>query len=686
MPNPEELKPGDLVEIEGTVYKVTSVDSEKEFQFKDVTGTPGPVQKGELKLYSETKRRPLIMSFDQYNEKTDNSGSQETNPVPKRNDDTSSTGDPKDYENKKKTQEESQVLNGNTGDKKAIDPKEDIKKDNTQATNQASEEAETPTENTPETSAENKTTTSGVRTGDRDSAIKLYKKLHPELSHADAVRAVDKAYDGSYDDLVTEYKAQMPSESNEEKHDNTTPTIPRVTHQQWEDKVIELMKSGKYNSTEEVEAAASKALGINSEADTISDEEVAREEANAKARDDAARAAAEAAAAEQNEQAENRRQSERNAQLAIAGLKDYSSVDFDSIDEVTADWDRIISSFQGYIEGKAAECEGFKLAQDAEVENGIIKSLDDRVTNIISMLQASSSTIKSVAQLLLQTDEDVGKDAPEQEGGDDDSGTPEPTPTPTNPSGGSQGKDNAEEQIKLLEGLNMSDLSELTDELIKYCQENNIELDKLINDENYASQLKLALLDSEVLSQDMKTKIMEGLESATQKALQTVIRGSSTEQIGLNEDTKLVMQETLTRIANANQTSLENLLKDDQYASIVKEAIGSISKNYTDLGTKEDPTKNLESIIKTELVKQDGTDSSNVIDLNADTNNTVAKYIKIFASSKNITNVDELLNNSELKSSLKTLGTLSAFSDNISKFGDSTTQSILYDLLVGGNN
>ena len=473
---------------------------------------------------------------------------------------------------------------------------------------------------------------------------------------------------------------------DEEDHDNTTPTIPRVTHQQWEDKVIELMKSGKYNSTEEVEAAASKALGINSEADTISDEEVAREEANAKARDDAARAAAEAAAAEQNEQAENRRQSERNAQLAIAGLKDYSSVDFDSIDEVTADWDRIISSFQGYIEGKAAECEGFKLAQDAEVENGIIKSLDDRVTNIISMLQASSSTIKSVAQLLLQTDEDVGKDAPEQEGGDDDSGTPEPTPTPTNPTGGSQGKDNAEEQIKLLEGLNMSDLSELTDELIKYCQENNIELDKLINDENYASQLKLALLDSEVLSQDMKTKIMEGLESATQKALQTVIRGSSTEQIGLNEDTKLVMQETLTRIANANQTSLENLLKDDQYASIVKEAIGSISKNYTDLGTKEDPTKNLESIIKTELVKQEGTDSSNVIDLNADTNNTVAKYIKIFASSKNITNVDELLNNSELKSSLKTLGTLSAFSDNISKFGDSTTQSILYDLLVGGNN
>ena len=62
------------------------------------------------------------------NEKTDNSGSQETNPVPKRNDDTSSTSDPKDYENKKKTQEESQVLNGNTGDKKAIDPKEDIKK------------------------------------------------------------------------------------------------------------------------------------------------------------------------------------------------------------------------------------------------------------------------------------------------------------------------------------------------------------------------------------------------------------------------------------------------------------------------------------------------------------------------------------------------------------------------------
>ena len=83
MPNPEELKPGDLVEIEGTIYKVTSVDSEKEIQFNDVTGTPGPVQKGELKLYNETKRRPYIMSFDQYNEKTGNSGSQgqETQPT-----------------------------------------------------------------------------------------------------------------------------------------------------------------------------------------------------------------------------------------------------------------------------------------------------------------------------------------------------------------------------------------------------------------------------------------------------------------------------------------------------------------------------------------------------------------------------------------------------------------------------
>lgn len=577
----------------------------------------------------------------------------------------------------------------------------------------------------PEAGAAETQTSEQVDTGKQDNTSPTIPKVTHEQWKAKVTELMQTGKYNSMEEAEAAASAALgvdgdPGDSNkpaptaktdEEDHDNTTPTIPRVSHQQWEDKVVELMKSGKYNSVDEAEAAASAALGIKSEADTIPDDQYEKEEAEKKAReekeakdrekaieaykklhpgatDEEAAAAVDADKVNGSYDLLSQTYSnQRKEALTNAGMKDYSSVDFDSIEEVTADWARIISSFQGYIEGKAAECEGFKLAQDAGVENGIVKSLDDRITNIITMLSTASDTVKSVAALLLQTDEDVGKDAPENpSGGNDDKGKPDPSPTPTPPpSGGNKGKDNYKDQIELLKNLNMSDLSDLTDELIKYCKEHNIELDKLINDENYASQLKLALLDSETLSNEMKTKIMEGLESATQKAIKDILTGTSTEQIGLNTDTTLVIKETLTRVANENQTSLENLLKDDKYAKIVKEAIGNISKDYSALGTKDDPTKNLESIIKKELVKSEGTGDTNVIDLNADTNNIVAKYIKVFASNKNITNVDDLLKNEELISSLKTLGNVSAFTDNISKFGDSTTQSILQNLLVGGS-
>ena len=147
----------------------------------------------------------------------------------------------------------------------------------------------------------------------------------------------------------------------------------------------------------------------------------------------------------------------------------------------------------------------------------------------------------------------------------------------------------------------MSDLSAITDELSKYAESLGIDLTTFLTDGKYAEQLKLALLDSKVIPSDLKKLIMAGLASSTQQAISSILNGTNLEQIGYDDNTKEVLNQVLGKIANDNNVSLEELLKDDKYANIIREALTSISKDGKSAGTKDDPTKNLESILKKEL-------------------------------------------------------------------------------------
>ena len=170
-----------------------------------------------------------------------------------------------------------------------------------------------------------------------------------------------------------------------------------------------------------------------------------------------------------------------------------------------------------------------------------------------------------------------------------------------NPYGGDEPKteppvelpDNTQDQLKYYKELTMAELSDISANLSKFAETNNLTLEQLLLDENCAEILIKYIESSPVFSDALKKLIVEGNPKASQTLLRQIFTGQQTDVMGLNEISKESVKALLRNIANENNISADDLLSKKENVSKIREGL----KGYKDI------VGNLKSI-KTESIRE----------------------------------------------------------------------------------
>lgn len=190
-------------------------------------------------------------------------------------------------------------------------------------------------------------------------------------------------------------------------------------------------------------------------------------------------------------------------------------------------------------------------------------------------------------------DDDGGGDNVPPPGGDDGGGTvPPPGGDEIPPDGDTEidteteEEDIPEETIKAMDEslttLSVSDLDGAVDSLIDLADQKNKCLDELVEDDEYADEIKQMLLDSPYIPQEFKDMIKDLDSKAVRKYIESLLKGEHPDVFELNPLNIGVIYSYLMQIAAENGITVEELLSDPKYTSLLKDVLGRFS-NVIDL-------------------------------------------------------------------------------------------------------
>ena len=274
--------------------------------------------------------------------------------------------------------------------------------------------------------------------------------------------------------------------------------------------------------------------------------------------------------------------------------KDYTSVNFTMVDDLTTEWSSTASEFAGSIQPASSD-PTFVILEGLGLSGGFPAKFDEAMQGLVDNVNSAISAAKSYFDQLRQEDATLAGLFPEEPGagdGDDRKGG--------GGGGGDQGTDNSAAQYEFFKGITLSDLRTVVDILTKYAASLGITLDELLSDVKYADAIKELLLSNPNLSEDYKKLVEEGTSEATFTVLQSLMNGDIPEAIGLTNATQLATKKYLTDIAKQNNISYEDLVGKEEHSKILKKALADMSEVSTvlDTMTEDNVQSNLKSILE----------------------------------------------------------------------------------------
>ena len=96
----------------------------------------------------------------------------------------------------------------------------------------------------------------------------------------------------------------------------------------------------------------------------------------------------------------------------------------------------------------------------------------------------------------------------------------------------------------------------------------------MLSKEEYADKIKEVTLKSQYIPDDIKELLMNSDSKIVQKSLASIMSGNDSEIFNLNSLNLDIIKKRLENVANANDITINQLLTDDKYTNILKEALG----------------------------------------------------------------------------------------------------------------
>ena len=128
--------------------------------------------------------------------------------------------------------------------------------------------------------------------------------------------------------------------------------------------------------------------------------------------------------------------------------------------------------------------------------------------------------------------------------------------------------------LSSLSQVSLGELNGFIVELKNIANSNNVNLDDLLSKEEYADKIKEVTLKSQYIPDDIKELLMNSDSKIVQKSLASIMSGNDSEIFNLNSLNLDIIKKRLENVANANDITINQLLTDDKYTNILKEASG----------------------------------------------------------------------------------------------------------------
>lgn len=128
--------------------------------------------------------------------------------------------------------------------------------------------------------------------------------------------------------------------------------------------------------------------------------------------------------------------------------------------------------------------------------------------------------------------------------------------------------------LSSLSQVSLGELNGFIVELKNIANSNNVNLDDLLSKEEYADKIKEVTLKSQYIPDDIKELLMNSDSKIVQKSLASIMSGNDSEIFNLNSLNLDIIKKRLENVANANGITINQLLTDDKYTNILKEALG----------------------------------------------------------------------------------------------------------------
>lgn len=359
----------------------------------------------------------------------------------------------------------------------------------------------------------------------------------------------------------------------------------------------------------------------------------------------------------------------------------YTKIDIIAVETALEQWKTAISNFDNNeLEIKTEAF--FQALKDANLDGGFIESYYNNNETLKTGLTESSTAILSTLKNMEELDQSVRNDIAEMLN---------EKPTTRDPAGGGSGGggggggdtttppttteliDNSAEQLEQYANMSMSDLYNVAAELSKIADDNNTTLEQILSGEDYTLKIHSALLASPNITEEFKQLIELGDTSISQKILANIFQGNNPEIMGLNDNIKNVIKVYLGMVAENNNISLQQLLSDANYNTLLKDTLSNFGNLPNYLGTLND-----ENMGNSLLDVYDG---NGIGDMGSGEVSIVRSFIDASAQTNN-SDVESMLSNAaSIKGEVSNLGKASVFMNTLTKFSGEASNTVLSALM-----
>ncbi len=138
------------------------------------------------------------------------------------------------------------------------------------------------------------------------------------------------------------------------------------------------------------------------------------------------------------------------------------------------------------------------------------------------------------------------------------------------------------------EGLKLSELDGFVGELVKLAELKNVSLDQLLADDKYSDLIKALLLESPNVPDDLKEILLDFNSSIVREIIAAMMRGEMPDVFMLNELNLEAINNYLSLVAEENGITLDQLLNEKEYASLLKDKLAGMDEAAKLFGGLED--------------------------------------------------------------------------------------------------